>query len=129
MRINVPTNPTEFIALSKSVLAKHTALGAASPLNSIPGIAGFNGQVTAADTNNTQAALLTQQAEAAIEARDNALGDKTDTSGSVRFFVTAARDLLLAMNKNTEHKLGDWGFQVIASSGSAPATPPAPPHP
>jgi hypothetical protein len=27
----------------------------------------------------------------------------------VRFFVTAARDVLAALNKGSEHKLGDWG--------------------
>jgi hypothetical protein len=37
----------------------------------------------------------------------------------VRFFVTAARDLLCAQNKGNEHKLGDWGFIVDSSPQAA----------
>jgi hypothetical protein len=46
------------------------------------------------------------------------------TPGTVRFTVAAARDLLLSLNKGTEQKLGDWGFDVIASAaktGEKPA--------
>ena len=129
MRINIPGNPDEFITLTKSVLAKHVALGATSPLNSIPGIAGFAAQTGVADTQNLAAKDFTQKSETATEARDNAIGATTDTAGSLQFFVTSARDLLLALNKSTEHKLGDWGFEVIASTAPAPAAPPAPPHP
>ena len=73
MRVNIPSNPGDLIALAKAINAKHIALGAASPLNGINGIAGFGAQVTAADTNNQQADLLYKQAETATEARDNAL--------------------------------------------------------
>ena len=60
MRINIPSNPGDLIVLAKAINAKHIALGAASPLNGINGIAGFGAQVTAADTNNQQADLLLQ---------------------------------------------------------------------
>jgi hypothetical protein len=109
------------IKLALAILAKHTTLGAASPLNGIDGIANFGTQVTAADTNNQQADLLYKQAETATEARDNALGPDTITPGCVRFFVTAARDVLAAQNKGSEHKLGDWGFEVDASAQATPA--------
>jgi hypothetical protein len=119
MRVNIPSNPGDLIALAKAISAKHIALGAASPLNGINGIAGFGAQVTAADTNNQQADLFYKQAETATEARDNALGPDTTTPGYVRFYVTAARDVLAALNKGSEHKLGDWGFVVDASTQSA----------
>jgi hypothetical protein len=121
MRINIPSNPGDLIVLAKAINAKHIALGAASPLNGINGIAGFGAQVTAADTNNQQADLLYKQAETATEARDNALGPDTTTPGYVRFFVTASRDVLAAVNKGSEHKLGDWGFVVDASAQATPA--------
>jgi len=121
MRVNIPSNPDLLINLAKGILAQHTKLGAASPLNGIDGIAGFGAQVGAADTNNQQAAALYKQAETATEARDNALGPDTTTPGSVRFFVTAARDVLAAINKGSEHKLGDWGFEVDASAQATPA--------
>ncbi len=116
MRVNIPSNPDYLIALAKAINAKHTALGAASPLNGIEGIAGFGAQVTAADTNNQLAGQLYKQAETATEARDNALGPDTTTPGYVRFYVTAARDVLAALNKGSEHKLGDWGFEVDATA-------------
>ena len=33
----------------------------------------------------------------------------------------AARDMLAAQNKGSEHKLGDWGFVVDASAQATPA--------
>ena len=119
MRINIPSNPANLIVLAKSVLAQHTKLGAASPLNGIDGIANFGAQVGAADTNNQLADTLYKQAETAIEGRDNALGPDTTTPGCVRYFVTASRDLLAAQNKGNEHKLGDWGFEVDSSPQAA----------
>ncbi len=41
--------------------------------------------------------------------------------GYVRFYVTAARDLLATQNKGSEHKLGDWGFVVDTSAQATPA--------
>ena len=120
MRIPIPENPDSFIALAKAIFAKHTALGAASPLNGIEGIAGFEALVTAADTNNQQADQLYKQAETAIEARDKAIGPNVTTPGCLQFFVTSSRDVLAGQNKGAEHKLGDWGFAVIASPQQTP---------
>jgi hypothetical protein len=119
MRIVIPENPDDLVALAKAIEAKHTALGAASPLNGINNIASFGPLVTTADNNNQQAKSLSEQAKTATEARDNALGQRTQlTPGTVRYFVTAARDVLLGLNKGSEHKLGDWNFQVIAAAAS-----------
>ena len=120
MRIPIPKNPEEVIKLAKAVRDKHVALGTASPLNGIDGIANFDVQVDVADSNHSNAKDLAQQAETATEARDNALGPDTNTPGTVRYFVTAARDLLAAQNKGSEHKLGDWGFAVDASTQLSP---------
>lgn len=121
MRINIPSNPDQLIKLALAIVAKHKALGTASPLNGIEDIDTFEPQATAADTNNTLADQLHNQTETATEARDNALGPDTTTAGSVRFFVTASRDVLAAVNKGSEHKLGDWGFAVDASPQATPA--------
>lgn len=120
MRINVPSNPDDLIKLAKAILAQHTKLGAASPLNGINGIADFGAQVDAADTNNQLADRLYEQAETATEDRDIALGPDATTPGHVRYFVTASRDVLAGQNKGNEHKLGDWGFEVIASPQATP---------
>ena len=121
MRINIPGNPDDLITLAKAILAQHVKLGATSPLNGINGIAGFGAQVTSADTSNQQAATLYEQAKTATEARDNALGSDLTTPGYVRYFVAAARDVLAGQNKGSEHKLGEWGFEVIASTAAKPA--------
>jgi hypothetical protein len=119
MRINIPSNPDQLISLAQSVLAQHTKLGAASPLNGIEGIANFGAQVDTADTNNDLADTLYKQAETATENRDKALGPNATTPGYVRYFVTSARDVLAGLNKGNEHKLGDWGFEVDASPQAA----------
>jgi len=123
MRIKIPNKVDELIVLAQAIQTKHTALAASSPLNGVTGISGLAAQVTAADTNNKLATQLYKQAETAIETRDNALGADTTTPGSVRFFVTAARDILLGLNKGSEHKLGDWGFDVTESAGNKPEKP------
>lgn len=121
MRVNIPGNAGQQIKLAKAILAKHIALGAASPLNGIEGIAGFGAQVALADSNNLQADLFYKQAETAIEARDKALGPTSDTPGSVRFMVTSAREVLSGLNKGTRHKLTEWGFVVNAPATMSPA--------
>lgn len=128
MRVEIPGKPDELVKLSKAILAKHTALGAASPLNGIEGIENFEPQTTTADTQNELAKTLNRQAETATQLRDNALGQTGQLrEGTVRYFATSARDILLGMNKGKEQKLGDWGFTVNAStqSSSTPTTPAA----
>jgi len=120
MRIIIPSNPGDLISLAQAVLAQHTKLGAASPLNGIDGIANFGPQVTAADTNNQMADSLYKQAETATEDRDIALGPNAVTPGYVRYFVTSARDVLAGQNKGNEHKLTVWGFEVDSSPQATP---------
>jgi len=130
MRINIPGNPDKLIQLAQKIQAKHTADAAASPLNGMPGIATAGDLITRADDQNKLSLTLASQAEKATEARDNALGSDTTTEGTVKFFVTAARDVLLALNKGREHALGDWGFDVTSTArptdgSAAPAAAPA----
>lgn len=121
MRVEIPGNAEDLVKLGKAILARHTALGAASPLNGIEGIENFEPQTTTADTQNELAKNLNKQAEAANEARDRALGHNGQLrEGTVRYFINSSRDVLLGLNKGKEHKLGDWGFNVNASAQSAP---------
>jgi hypothetical protein len=41
--------------------------------------------------------------------------------------VKSARDILMALYKGSEQKLGDWGFDVDTSTRSSGPTPPTPP--
>jgi hypothetical protein len=127
MRIDIPRSAPDLIALGQAIVAKHTALGAASPLNNIPGIAGLGALVTTASTNHQQGIILAEQAQTANQLRDGALGDDRTSPNTVNFYVAAVRGLLLSLNKGSEHKLGDWGFGVIDSvaPNHASATPAA----
>lgn len=124
-RVNIPANPDKMIELSKAILAKHLALGAASPLSGLK-IAEWTANSTAADTENKKAVQLRRDAEKATQARDNAIGDNKDKF-AVEFNVKSARDILMGLNKGNEQTLGDWGFDVDMSV--RPAAAPIPPTP
>jgi hypothetical protein len=123
-RVNIPSNVDKLILLSQSILAKHVALGTASPLSGLK-IAEWTANTATADAENKKATQLRRDAEKATQNRDNALSNNTDPLG-VQFNVKSARDILMALNKGNERQLGDWGFDVDTSarpSGSKPSTP------
>ena len=120
MRIPIPTNADDFIKLAQALALKHAALGAASPLKNIEGIDNIGTLAATADTQNKLAIDLRQQAETAIETRDRAIGPNSTTLGCLQFLVTSSRDVLAGQNKGAEHKLGEWGFGIIASVAKTP---------
>lgn len=122
-RVNIPSNVDKLILLSQSILAKHLALGAASPLSGLK-IAEWTANT--ADAENKKAAQLRRDAEKAPQNRDNAMSSNTDPLG-VEFNVKSARDILMALNKGSEQQLGDWGFDVDTSARPSAPTPPTPP--
>ena len=124
-RVNIPSNVEKLILLSQAILAKHVALGAASPLSGLK-ITDWTANTATADTQNKRAVQLRRDAETATQNRDNAISDNTDPLG-VEFNVKSARDILMALYKGSEQKLGDWGFDVDTSArpSGPPPTPPA----
>ena len=126
-RVNIPSNVEKLILLSQAILAKHVALGAASPLSGLK-ITDWTANTATADTQNKKAVQLRRDAETATQNRDNAISDNTDPLG-VEFNVKSARDILMALYKGSEQKLGDWGFDVDTSARPSgpppPTTPPA----
>jgi hypothetical protein len=126
-RISIPSNKDKLIVLSKAILAKHVALGAASPLGGLK-IADWTASTDKADTENKKAAQLRRDAEIATENCDLAIGDNSNPL-TVEYNVRSARDILAGLNKGNERKLGEWGFEVdSAAQGGTPATP-TPPGP
>jgi hypothetical protein len=128
-RIEIPKNPEECIKLAGKVVAKHIADGVGSPLTGI-GMADMAGKQAIADQQNTLSVSLYSQAGKATENRDNALGTDTSTQATVRFYLSAVRDILLGKYRGNESALGDWGFNVVTSGPAAkaakkPATKPA----
>ena len=125
MRVIIPKNPDDLIGLAKSIGTKHTADGAGSPLANL-NTADFTAKTTAADTQNQLSAKMYRDAETATQNRDLALGAGRITPGTVNYYVTAVRDILLGIYKGNEQKLGDWGFTVDQSSAPGTGTKPAP---
>src|SRR5204862_6407843 len=109
-RVNIPSNVEKLILLSQSILAKHVALGATSPLSGLK-IAEWTANTATADAENKKADQLRRDAEKATQNRDNALSSNTDPLG-VEFNVKSARDIRMALNKGSEQQLADWGFDM-----------------
>ena len=126
-RVNIPANADRLIQLSQAVLAKHVAMGAASPLSGLK-IAEWTANTATADAENKKTAQLRRDAEKATQNRDNAISKNTDPLG-VEFNVRSARDILMALYKGSEQKLGDWGFDVDTSARPAGPPPPTPLNP
>ncbi len=126
-RINIPTNPDDLIALAKGIVTKHKADAAGSPLSAL-NMAELETLVTAADTQNQNAAKLYRDAETATQNRNNALGTDNPVKGTVMNYVRSVRDILGGIYKGNEQKLGDWSFDVNQSATTnaktTPATPP-----
>lgn len=115
--VTIPDNAQELIGLSERVVAKHALDGANSVLSAI-NMADMQAKTTLAKIKDGQQGQLNRDKETAFETRDIALGDETGTEGTVIFYVTSARDILLGIYKGKEHKLGDHGFEVNKSSGN-----------
>jgi hypothetical protein len=84
-------------------------------------MADFIVKTTTADTQNLASAKSYRDAELATQNRDIALGGDRSTQGTVNYYATAVRDMLLALYKGNEQKLGDWGFTVDQSAQAKPA--------
>ena len=125
MRVIIPKNHDDLIGLAKSIGAKHTTDGAGSPLTSL-NMAEFSAKTITADTQNQTSDKMYRDAETATQNCDLALGAGRITPGTVNYYVTAARDILLGIYKGNEQKLGDWGFTVDQSSTPGSGTKPAP---
>lgn len=123
MRIVIPSNVDDLINLANNIVKKEDALKEKSNL-SVDELADLRKQITAAMDANTRQKELTKQAKELTLTRDNALGTAKKASvnrpGTVKFFITGLRDVLLGKNKTNPKALGDWGFNVIEDSVTTP---------
>jgi len=115
VRVDIPRNPDECIALLERVLLKHTELGTSSPLKDLP-MERLQALTSGAKTKQELAKQLSRDSETAIEERNKLLGKDTQTEDTARFILVQIRDSLLSKEKGYEHRLGDWGFEVDASA-------------
>lgn len=111
--IDVPNNPDDLIALGTKILTKHAELAVNSPFQNIKNWGDFADLNTSADASHKSSKDFAQKSVEATQARDLILGAKgTLKENTVRWFVMSARDVLLGLNKGSEQKLGEFGFEV-----------------
>lgn len=126
VKIEVPGNsPDALIALGEKIDKKNTELAGDSPLRSLKMTALKDG-LSVAKTKKEQARELRRQAEKLNEEADLALGlgktQNSKTPDTVLNIITAARDVLLGINRGKEEALGDWGFKVVSGSSAKNTT-------
>ncbi len=114
--VTIPKNAQELASLGQRVNDKHVLDGATSVLNPL-NMADFQTKTTLALDKDAEARSLDKAKEKAFEKRDLVLGVNNTNLGTVNFYVTSGRDVLLGFNKGTEHALGDWGYVVNTPKG------------
>ena len=122
VRVDIPRSADKMIALASEIIVKHQALGGNSPLISLD-MQDMQAKLQEAEQKNHDAKDLRRQSEEALEARNLALGMGPDqvstTPGTLLYYITASRDMLLALYRGKEHKLGSMGFDVHSSPRAA----------
>ena len=115
IKIIMPRNAGKLIDLANLILAKNTEEGADSPISGL-NIVDFTAKNVLAEEQHILANNLSREKETAIYERDKTLGLAKNKNlivkGTVRYYVIQVRDVLLGLNKGSEHLLGNWGFDV-----------------
>src|SRR5581483_1624596 len=119
VRVEIPSDPSEAIALLGKVKAKHEALGNASPLKGLDWEKTINPAYTGAKTHNDNKESLYKEAEKETGERDVFMPTVFDT-------LRSARDVLLGLNLANPKKLGDFDSTVDDSPRSNTSANPQP---
>lgn len=118
-RVLIPTAPDKLLTLANTILAKHTADDAASPLLML-NMADFAAKLTEANAKQVKALELRRQSEETTEQRNLYLGvaatQNSKTPGTLRYYISGIRELLKGFLRGEERKLGEWGFDVDSGS-------------
>lgn len=120
VRVEIPRDPSEAIALLGTVKAKSDALGAASPL------AGLEWDKIA--PAHARAAEHDGKADQFRKDSERETGERNKDMPAVNDALRSARDVLLGVYRSNPKKLGDFGFEVADSpaGGGDDAAPGAP---
>lgn len=114
--------------LVAAIIARHTALGVASPLAGQVDMAMLAAKILTAKNKRTSSQLKHGTAQATMEAADKALGieqgQTSKTTGTVYNLITRVRDRLLFVHAGEEEQLSTYGFNVVISEGGTGTVPP-----
>ena len=120
MRIPLPSKVTDVLALTTSVLAKHVADGANSPLINFVDTNALSAKLPIAQAAEAQRASLFVQAKQHTEARDRALGlhptQTSATPNTALFEVHKTLSIVQGAFRDSYNTWGLWGFDVKTSS-------------
>jgi hypothetical protein len=107
VRISIPTNPADRLALAEKIYGKHQADGRTSPLIAITSHSwDSNGpRVATGLDQHKQAEDFKTKSELAYRKRDLELTELDES-------IKASRDLLLGVYRDNPKELSQWGFSV-----------------
>ena len=116
----MPKNVADIMFLTTSVLSKHVADGATSPLPNFADMNALAAKLQIAQTSEAQRLALFAQAKHHTEARDVALGKYSSATpaaqGTVLFEVRHALAVLKGAYPISPTSWALWGFDVVTSS-------------
>ena len=119
--INIPRfKAGTLVELAKIIYSRHKDDGEESILG-VFDMEKFDQDATEAEILRKKALALKRESEELMQSSRKLLGiDKEQSSfsqGTVLNVILRVRDLLIAMYKGSEEKLGAWGFDVIVAMG------------
>jgi hypothetical protein len=123
VRVKVPTDPSELIALAGKIEAHSVDLGTASPLTDLEDAESYGPAVARAAEQDGLRDGFAQKAETAT-------GERNKDLPAIIEGVRARRDLLLGLYRSNPKKLTEYGFAVddtpqsSGGTGAPPATSP-----
>lgn len=124
-KIVVPMNAAKMITLASNILAQNTIEADDSPIKDL-NIIEFTARLSSATSKHALAEQLNHEKQNLIQDRDILLGNARKqlgkNTGTLKYYLTSVRDVLLGIYKNNETALELWGFDVIY--GSSQPTPP-----
>jgi hypothetical protein len=125
--VKISRSVLKMLNLGKKVLAKHEADDTESVLTEFDMVE-FGNKYALALEKHELTEQLNRDKESAFQQRDLAMGKTKKqwsiTKGTLLYYITSARDILLGKFRGEEQMLGDWGFEVNTSSPTPPPPPP-----
>ncbi len=130
VRVDLPTgSPDAFLTLMQSVVKKHKADGASSPLDDAL-VAPLAAVTATAAGQNQDAVEADAKAQASREARNVSMGlgkgQTVGTKGTGLYSVAKIRDRLLDTYEDNPEKLSEYGFEVVVGTAKSPTRAPKP---
>jgi len=121
-RVDLPSRDIDAIDLCERIKKQHAIVATASPINGVD-MADFDAQLQRLKDVETQIQDLYGILAPLYQEKANILGrganQTVDTRGTLLFYTTQIRDVLLAIYKGMERNMATWGFRVVLSTRSS----------